>query len=910
MPRVRAARPAAPPRPAAATRRGEDEHREPGAVRILRLQRTSGNRAVGALLRRPVAVQRDVGWPEAKNWNKGAPRTIDAQHRMLRVALAGLPVGNKATSMNTAKSEEKAADETGARAIVWIHPDLDPSKPVQVVTHLHGLTNRSADPFAGWRENNADPSTDESQQAKEAALKAATQEWTKARKTDRSLKRPRLQDMANPLAGKVRDVERDRIGQQVEALGDPQIMAVLPQGTGVSGTQMFGPDFDPDAFVGKVLTRLASEPEVTSAVKKYKVPASYTIVLSAHSAGGAATAAALKAKRTGHLGGLILFDALWGEPSKDDPKKIVSWQRDALLAWVRAGCKGLGAVLREAAPAEAKDRAAYQARMDAAVKALPGVRGFFTGGYARTYAGVQDEMHRIVDQTIPAPYRAAVKAKFRIAAAKTSHDRMLGEVGAASPGVAPLQEALGERNVFVSRQAPAGAAVVQRSVGDTTSGNLAAPAPARAQLQRQPAPPPPPPPARTPAQQVDDAAERVRDAVRAAAAPLVGTANGDDIVGILTQQLIRRRADTSAALRRTNPNHPALPLYAVLYGTDVVADLQTIDTQSLGRRPADKRKAADPVRRRVFQAVLAGLVTDVRPRTAVAAPATPLDRAVQIAGERAMVPAVLPFIASGRTWDDVRVGVITEFGGLVDGTRTALARANAFYGALQAPTFRNVTRATRVHPDLNAAFVRADAMINRRLAATPEPQRTQLATEIATVLGRSTWSAVLRANQNSPHRLSDHSFGFAIDIDSPRNPNIGSRGGLGPVQDVTGDDPTAATTLNRTGAQVEQTATDLRTTSDEYRAAMTSDATLAPVLLRLANEARARVVPPLPALTSGVGLVAAVVLRRKPARDTALRAALWPEGSAAAATPTPAPAPAGRRAGRPPAPPAPPAALV
>ena len=264
-----------------------------------------------------------------------------------------------------------------------------------------------------------------------------------------------------------------------------------------------------------------------------------------------------------------------------------------------------------------------------------------------------------------------------------------------------------------------------------------------------------------------------------------------------------------------------------------------------------------------------------------------------------MVPTVLPFIVSGKTWADVRVGVITEFGGLVDGTRTALARANTYYGRLERPTFRNVTQATRVHPELNAAFVRADAMITRRLAATPEPQRTELTAAISTALGRNTFSAVLRANQNAPHRLSDHSFGFAIDIDSPRNPNIGTRGGLGPVQDVTGEDPTAGTTTGRTGAQVEVTATDLREISDEYKAAMTSDATLAPVLLRLANEGRARVAPPLPALASGADLVAAVVLGRQAARAAALRAALWPEGAAAQA-----PAGDGGRRARPPAVPA------
>jgi len=544
-----------------------------------------------------------------------------------------------------------------------------------------------------------------------------------------------------------------------------------------------------------------------------------------------------------------------------------------VLAWVRAGCKALGAVLRGSQPKDKKD---------AAVAALPGVRGYWTGGvYAHTYKGLQEAMHVIVDHTIPSAYVAAVKAKFQVIQAKTRHDRLLGEVGATVPSVAPLQQALGQRGVFVSRQVHRDSAAAAMATFVTPNGLAAQLLP---RLQRQPAPPPTPPP--TPAQQVEAAADRVRDTVRAAAAPLIGTADGDDVVGIVTQQIIARRANPSAALRRRSPTHPALALYDVLYGTDVVADLTTIDTRAPGANANARRKAADETRRGVFAAVLGGLVTDVRASTAVAAPAAALDQAVQVAGERAMVPAVLPFISTGRTWEDVRIGVITEFGGLVAGTRTALARANDYYSRLQRPTFLNVTQATRVHPDLNAAFVRAAAVITRRLAATPEPQRAQITAAIRTSLGRNTFSAVLRENRNAPHRLSDHSFGFAIDIDSSRNPNISSRGGLAPVQDVTGDDPTAGTTANRTGVQVEATATDLREISDEYQAAMTSDATLAPVLLRLANAGRARVTPPLLALASGADLVAAVVLRQRAARAAALRAALWPEGAATRA-PTP-----------------------
>src|SRR5688572_22972421 len=199
---VRHGCPTASPRPAATTRGGEDERQEPAIGQILRLQRSLGNRAVGTLLRQPVAVQRSVGWPEAKGWNAGAPRTIDAQHKMHRVALAGLPGGKRPPSLDPAKTDETAGDDTGARAIVWIHPAIDAEKPVQVLSHLHGLTNRSADPFAGWRENNADPKTEESDLAKADALKTATEAWKRTKKEDRPAKPPRREDMPNPLANK------------------------------------------------------------------------------------------------------------------------------------------------------------------------------------------------------------------------------------------------------------------------------------------------------------------------------------------------------------------------------------------------------------------------------------------------------------------------------------------------------------------------------------------------------------------------------------------------------------------------------------------------------------------------------------------------------------------------------------
>ena len=91
-------------------------------------------------------------------------RTVDTAHKLVRIPLADLAKENKQKAPDPAKTDEGA----DARAIVWIHPDLRPTEPVQVLVHLHGLTFRAVDPFPGWRENKADPTTSETAPAKDA----------------------------------------------------------------------------------------------------------------------------------------------------------------------------------------------------------------------------------------------------------------------------------------------------------------------------------------------------------------------------------------------------------------------------------------------------------------------------------------------------------------------------------------------------------------------------------------------------------------------------------------------------------------------------------------------------------------------------------------------------------------------
>ncbi|MDO8144910.1 DUF4157 domain-containing protein [Isoptericola sp. 178] len=478
---------------------------------------------------------------------------------------------------------------------------------------------------------------------------------------------------------------------------------------------------------------------------------------------------------------------------------------------------------------------------------------------------------------------AAAEVGPRAQAVTRGHDIFFAP-GRYAPHTIEGQRLLAHELAHVAQQGPGTAAATTAGApGGVQQQTHGAQAPVQSAPVPASAPTPP-----TPQELADEAGNNVRDAVRAAAAPLVGTTDATDLVDRLTRQIIKRRTH-----RRPRAGDPRQPLHDTLYGTAVTADLTTIDTELRNPRNRRDKSAANAVRRRVLQEILDGLVTDARPHTAVAAPGAAVDRAQQIAAERTLVPHVLSMIDSGRTWDDVRLGIITEFGGLVAGTRTALARADAYFTALQPASFRNVTRNTKVHPDLNAAFARADTWLTAQLTALPVAQRTATTDAIRTVLGRSTWAANVRENRNATHRLSDHSFGFAIDIDSPRNPNISRRGGLDAVADVTGVNPRPGTTVGRTAAQVTTTARSLRAASDAYVAAMTDDASLAPVLLRLANAARAAARPALPALPSGDPLVAALVLTRERPRAAALRTAVWPEASTpvAGAHPPAPPAP-------------------
>src|SRR5262249_14329790 len=130
------------------------------------------------------------------------------------------------------------------------------------------FTNRSSDPYAGWRQRDD---------------------------------------------GTVRDVDQDRIEAQMRASGATQTVAILPQGVSHS---RFG-KVPTDPYITAVLDRLRGR-----GVKLHK---DNRVVLSAHSAGGSPVIANLNKQAGGkgqHAAEVVLFEAIW---EGNEQKAVAAW---------------------------------------------------------------------------------------------------------------------------------------------------------------------------------------------------------------------------------------------------------------------------------------------------------------------------------------------------------------------------------------------------------------------------------------------------------------------------------------------------------------------------------------------------------------------------------------------------------
>ena len=270
---------------------------------MLDLQKSAGNRAVADLI---TPVQRAGGWSDAdtavgkgigaKDPQSGWNVEEHTVGEIKRIPLDGL-TGGLPGPQSESKSEQKLSGEGVAgpvkgparsdpkeqkgqgRAIALVPKGLVEGRPVEVFFHLHGNTENEGRDFGGWRQH------------KDSA--------------------------------EVRDVARDRIAQQIEAAGSKQTIGILPQGV---HTAQFG-SINPDRYIRDAFDRLGE-------VGAWKVPpASFSVVLSAHS-GGSFTVGQMIGNKTlpTNLKTLALYEAL--HVRKDTADKKGYSQVDQFGRWI------------------------------------------------------------------------------------------------------------------------------------------------------------------------------------------------------------------------------------------------------------------------------------------------------------------------------------------------------------------------------------------------------------------------------------------------------------------------------------------------------------------------------------------------------------------------------------------------
>lgn len=206
----------------------------------------------------------------AAGWNRAETHVGTIR----RIPVEGLSLGNALQDPETA-AEERA----NGRAIVLIPANLDLAQPVEVLLHLHGHN-------IGYRQ----------------------------RRTAGS--HPTLQP------GTVRDVETDRIEQQLQASGRPMI-GVLPQGTTGSA---FG-RINSDAYIAEVFGALGA----FGTFGAQPAPRVARVLLSGHSGAGEPIAAMLaptgQARLPSAFGEVALFDSINGD---GELAAVVAWVRQRL----------------------------------------------------------------------------------------------------------------------------------------------------------------------------------------------------------------------------------------------------------------------------------------------------------------------------------------------------------------------------------------------------------------------------------------------------------------------------------------------------------------------------------------------------------------------------------------------------
>ena len=269
------------------------------AAPILQLHRLAGNRAVTGLV-----LQRKVGWTDASTKGQAWNTDEHAVGKVRRIPLEGLQEGTGASL--TAKQQkgwhdipDLTSEHAIGKAIVLVPEGLDADQSIEVVVFLHGHTEGTHRPFAGFR-------------TLDKAVPGAS---------------PQMQNLRRGIdatdTAPVRDVALDQAEQQLEESQQEQLVIVLPQGGLTSQfSKTGGKDFDATPYVNEIVTRLQTEKrwkDKTGAVAA-SAPSVTRIVMSGHSGAGAALSQMADAGKPGAKPGessaipsdLVIYDAING----------------------------------------------------------------------------------------------------------------------------------------------------------------------------------------------------------------------------------------------------------------------------------------------------------------------------------------------------------------------------------------------------------------------------------------------------------------------------------------------------------------------------------------------------------------------------------------------------------------------
>ena len=349
----------------------------------------------------------------------------------------------------------------------------------------------------------------------------------------------------------------------------------------------------------------------------------------------------------------------------------------------------------------------------------------------------------------------------------------------------------------------------------------------------------------------------VVQAVVGVARRFVGTPDARELWRAIERQVAATTPRTSAPMPILAD--PLQPVYEVLYDAVTIRNLRALSQ-------AQKAEALT----RIFDRLAPSSATGAP----LAAPplGTAADAAAEARLEQPSVSARIQAFSEGG-WVGVRRALLASFGVMEVGPSAAIRRANDYF-ALLVPSSVCGRNGGPVHPELQARLASTTRALT---AAECDTFRTQIVE-----LG-GFW---IRPNRNNPASLSAHSFGWAIDVNSARNPNVGRSGALELVPSVTGVDPDVSSagaamnyTSGRTTAEVETEAERLRNASVRYVAVMRTDESIGAEMLRFLNAARAT--ERMPALTPAAAnpILAASRQRNASAATLATRMFAQPAGS-------------------------------